>query len=99
MGMLGMELACSALPNQVGGVLERGWPVEILAESFADQGARGGVGAALAFVNIGKELDALFLRDALQEDSIGAASEEGLFHQHIPFGDSSDSLAPFAILW
>lgn len=50
-------------------------------------------------VNIGKELDALFLRDALQEDSIGAASEEGLFHQHIPFGDSSDSLAPFAILW
>lgn len=54
--------------------------------------------SALAFMDIGEELDAMIPRNAREEDSVGTASIEGPLHQHVPFGDACDSLAPFSVL-
>src|SRR5664279_738235 len=48
--LLGMELAGLAGPNEPGGVLKCGGPVEAAAECFASEGAGGGVVAAISLV-------------------------------------------------
>ena len=56
------------------------------------------MGSALAFMDIGKKLDALFPRNALQEDSVSRAPIEGPFYQHVALGDALDAFTPFAVL-
>ena len=56
------------------------------------------MGSAFAFMDIGEKLDALFPRNALQEDSISRAPIEGPFYQHVAFGDAMDAFTPFAVL-
>src|SRR5664279_4343866 len=48
MNFLGVELAGLARPDELGGVLKRSGPVEAVAESFAGEGARGGVVTAFS---------------------------------------------------
>src|SRR5512139_2208423 len=98
MDLLGVELTRSASPDQVDRIIERRRPIKTLTKGFANQGARGGVGSAFAFMDIGKKLDALFPRDALQEDSVSRAPIEGPFHQHVALGDALDAFTPFAVL-
>jgi hypothetical protein len=49
-------------------------------------------------MDIGKKHNALFPRNALQEDSISRAPIEGPFYQHVAFGDAMDAFTPFAVL-
>ena len=98
MDLLGVELTRSTLPDQVDRIIESCRPIETLAKGFANKSARGGVGSALAFMDIGKKLDALFPRNALQEDSVSRAPIEGPFYQHVAFGDALDAFTPFAVL-
>ena len=98
MDLLGVKLTRSAPPDQVDRIIESRWPIETLAKSFTNQGARGGVGSAFAFMDIGKKHNALFPRNALQEDSVSRAPIEGPFYQHIVFGDAMDAFTPFAVL-
>jgi hypothetical protein len=49
-------------------------------------------------MDIGEKLDALFPRNALQEDSVSRAPIEGPFHQHVALGDAPDAFTPFAVL-
>jgi hypothetical protein len=49
-------------------------------------------------MDIVEKLNALFPRNALQEDSISRAPIEGPFYQHVAFGNALDAFTPFAIL-
>lgn len=98
MDLLGVELTRSASLDQVDRIIESCWPKETLTKGFANQGARGGVGSAFAFMDISKKLDALFPRNALQEDSVSRAPIEGPFYQHVAFGDALDAFTSFAVL-
>src|SRR5512143_2452279 len=98
MDLLGVELTRSASPNQVDRVIEGSRPIESLTKGLANQGARGRMGSALAFMDIGKKLNALFPRNALQEDSVSRAPIEGPFYQHVAFGNALDAFTPFAVL-
>src|SRR5512142_945073 len=98
MDLLGVELTRPASPDQVDCIIEGCRPIESLSKGLANQGARGGMGSALTFMDIGKKLDALFPRNALQEDSVSRAPIEGPFHQHVALVDALDAFTPFAVL-
>jgi hypothetical protein len=56
------------------------------------------MGSALALMDVSKKLNALFLRNALQEDSSSRAPIEGPFYQHVAFGNALYAFTPFAVL-
>ena len=98
MDLFGVKLTRSAPPDQIDCIIESCRPIESLTKGLANQGARGGMGSALAFMDIGKKLNALFLRKALQEDSVCRAPIEGPFYQHVAFGNALYAFTPFAVL-
>ena len=52
----------------------------------------------LSLVDLGQELETLFPSDAFHEHSVGAASVECPFHQHLPFRDAGNALAFLTLL-
>src|SRR5512145_2966726 len=98
MDLLGVELTRPASPDQVHCIIEGCWPIESLSKGLANQGARGGMGSALTFMDIGKKLNALFPRNALQEDSVSRAPIETPFYHHVALGNALDAFTPFTIL-
>jgi len=72
----GIELATLAGSYDVGGVGDRGGPVEALSKCVTHEGARRGVVTADASVDVTYQLLALGDRDAALQDARGTAFVE-----------------------